>query len=93
MVEEFTLGSFEIYGQAEEEKKDDERSNSSSSREKGEVAEEEVKEENKSAECEGEFSQIFEVVRGVERLAVRQEFGLVVVTGEGGAQSGGHRAQ
>ena len=40
---------------------------SSSSREK-----EEVKEENKSAECEGEFSRIFEVVRGADILAVRQ---------------------
>ena len=61
----------------EEEKGEKERSNSSISREKDDVAEEEVKEENEKPECEGEFSQIFEVVRGVERLAVRQEFGLV----------------
>ena len=32
----------------------------------------EVKDENESAECEGEFSQIFEVVRGAELLTVRQ---------------------
>ena len=56
----------------EEEKWEDERSNSSISREKDEVAEEKVKEENKIAECEGEFSQIFEVVQGAEILAVRQ---------------------
>ena len=42
----------------EEEKGKKERSNSSISREKDDVAEEEVKEENETAECEGEFSQI-----------------------------------
>ena len=55
----------------EEEKGEKERSNSSISREKDDVAEEEVKEENETAECEGEFSQIFEVVRGAELLTVR----------------------
>ena len=66
----------------EEEKGEKKRSNSS--RKQGdEVAEEEVKEENERPECKGEFSQIFEVVRAAERLVARQEFGLVVVTGEG----------
>ena len=55
----------------EEEKGEKERSNSSISREKDDVAEEEVKEENETAECEGEFSQIFEVVRGAELLTVK----------------------
>ena len=55
----------------EEEKGEKERSNSSSSREKDDVAEEEVKEENETAECEGEFSQIYEVVRGAELLTVK----------------------
>ena len=68
----------------EEEKGEKERSNSSR-KEGDEVAKEEMKQENKRPEGEGEFSQTFEVVRGAERLAVRQEFGLVVVTGEGGA--------
>ena len=44
-----------------------------------------AKEESKSPEGEGEFSQIFEVARGAESLAVRQEVALVVVTGEGWA--------
>ena len=52
-------------------RREEERSNSSISREKDDVAEEEVKEENETAECEGEFSQIFEVVRGAELLTVR----------------------
>ena len=47
------------------------------------MAEEEVKEENETAECEGEFSQIFEVVRGVTD-------GETIVGGS--AQSGGHSA-
>ena len=55
----------------EEEKGEKERSNSSISREKDDVAEEEVEEENETAECEGEFSQIFEVVRGAELLTVK----------------------
>ena len=67
----------------EEEKGEKERSNSSISREKDDVAEEEVKEENETAECEGEFSQIFEVVRGVTD-------GETIVGGS--AQSGGHSA-
>ena len=66
-----------------------EKKRSNSSRKQGdEVAKEEVKEENERPECEGEFSQIFEVMRGVERLVVRLEFGLVVVTGEGLAGAG-----
>jgi hypothetical protein len=71
----------------EEKKGEKERSNSSR-KEGDEVAKEEMKQENKRPEGEGEFSQTFEVVQGVERLAVRQEFGLVVVTGEGGAGAG-----
>ena len=71
----------------EEEKGEKERSNSSR-KEGDEVAEEEVKQENKRPEGEGEFSQTFEVVWGAERLAVRQEFGLVAVTGEDGAGAG-----
>ena len=55
----------------EEEKGEKERSNSSISREKDDVAEEEVKEENETAECDGEFSQIYEVVRGAELLTVK----------------------
>ena len=70
-----------------EEKWEKKRSNSSR-KEGDEVAKEEMKQENKRPECEGESSQTFEVVQGVERLAVRQEFGLVVVTGEGGAGAG-----
>ena len=44
-----------------------------------------MKEETERPEGEGEFSQTFEVARGAESLAVRQEFAPVVVTGEGGA--------
>ena len=46
-----------------------ERSNSSR-KEGNEVAKEEMKQENKRPEGEGEFSQTFEVVRGTEGLAL-----------------------
>ena len=55
----------------EEEKGEKEKSNSSISREKNDVAEKKVKEENETAECDGEFSQIYEVVRGAELLTVK----------------------
>ena len=83
-----------------EEEKGEKEKSKSSRKEGEEAAKEEVKAEGERPEGEGEFSQTFEVARGAESLAVRQEFAPVVVTGEGGAGAGegegiltGHRIE